>query len=165
MRYTILLLMLFSAVALAADSGTMIRASGLSSSPDATSQSLGIIRGQTSVEILERDGGWYRVKASDGRTGWVRMANVRLGGATAKEEETGFWGSLFSFGSRGSTRTATATTGIRGLSEEEINAAVPNEAAVRRLDDWRSNAAEAQRHAGEGGLAPVDVSALPEDEQ
>lgn len=165
MKYSILLLALFSGAVLAADSGSMIRASSLNAAPDAASQNLGIIRGTTEVDILERDGGWYRVQTADGRSGWVRMANVRLGAVAEAEEESSFWGSLFSFGSNRSTRTATATTGIRGLSEEEINAAVPDESAVARLENWRSNAREAQRHAGEAGLAPVNVGELPEDEQ
>lgn len=159
-----LLLALGSFTVLAADSGNMIRTSGLNAAPEATSRSLGMVRSQEEVTILERDGGWYQVRTAAGRTGWVRMANVRLGAAAEAREETGFWGSLFSFTGRSRTSTTTATTGIRGLSEEDINSAVPNEAAVARLGSWQSSAADARGFAGQAGLAKTDVAELQEGE-
>ncbi|MDX1455174.1 MAG: SH3 domain-containing protein [Gammaproteobacteria bacterium] len=159
-----LALALGSVTVMAADAGNMIRTSGLNASPDATSQSLGMVRSQESVTILERDGGWYKVKTDAGRTGWVRMANVRLGDTAETREEPGFWGSLFSFTGRSRTSTTTATTGIRGLSEEDINSAVPNPAAVDRLASWQSSAAEARGFAGQAGLAKTDVAELQEGE-
>lgn len=151
-----------SAVALAAESGVVVRASQLLAAPYSDADSRGILRGEAQVEILERRGGWYHVRSDDGRDGWLRLSSIRLGQAE-EEEEGGFWASLFSFTGRSQMRTASATTGIRGLSEEEINAAEPNPAAVERLATFAPDDADTQRFAAEIGLVEREVGPLPEE--
>lgn len=143
-----------------AESGTVVRATHLVAAPYADAATLGILRGETAVEIIERRGGWYQVTGA-GRTGWVRLSNIRLGEVEAGEEG-GFWASLFSFTGRTQARTASATTGIRGLSEEEIRNAVPDNAAVTRLAQFAPDDAEARRFAAEIGLEAHAVKPLPE---
>lgn len=150
------------ATAALAESGTVLRATQLAAEPYADAASRGVVRGDSAVEILERDGGWYRVRTADKREGWVRLSNVRLGEAAAADEAGGFWASVFSFTGRAQTRTASATTGIRGLSEEEIRDAVPDNAAVERLAQFAPDDAETRRFAADIGLAKRDVKALPE---
>lgn len=145
----------------AAESGTIVRATQLANGPYVDAASLGVLRGETGVEILQRDGGWYRVRTDDGREGWVRLSSVRLGAAAAEDEGGGFWASLFSFTGRSQTRTASATTGIRGLSEEEIVAAQPNEAAVARLADFAPDDAETRDFAAALNLSARKVEPLP----
>lgn len=144
-----------------AESGTILRATQLVAEPYADATSRGVLRGDSVVDILERDGGWYRVKTNDRREGWVRLSNVRLGEA-AEEEEGGFWASVFSFTGRSETRTASATTGIRGLSEEEIRDATPDNAAVMRLAQFAPDDTETRQFAADIGLKSRDVKPLPE---
>lgn len=153
--------LLLAPALVAAESGTVVRASQLLAQPYSDAQSRGVIRGETGVEIVERQGGWYHVEAEDGRRGWLRLSSIRLGEAAA-EEEDGFWASLFSFTGRSEARTASATTGIRGLSETDIRDAVPDAAAVKRLDGFAADDREARHFAAQIGLAARDVPPLSE---
>lgn len=160
----ILLLMLLMPVMALAETGTIIRTTQMIDNPRAGAQPLATLYGEAEVEILQREGGWYQVRNSaDGRIGWVRLTTVRLGKQAVEENESGFWGSLFSFTGRSSSRTATATTGIRGLDEADISNAVPDQRAVYELDRYASSSDDADRFARELGLQTQRVEHLPED--
>ncbi|MDX1444248.1 MAG: SH3 domain-containing protein [Gammaproteobacteria bacterium] len=147
-----------------AETGSIVRSTQMVESPSAGARPVATLYSNASVEILERDGGWYQVKEQDGgRIGWVRLTSVRLGEQTTTESETGFWGSLFSFGSRSNQRTATATTGIRGLGEDDIAGAVPNQRAVYELDNFYVQPGDAEQYARDLGLQSRQVQHLPED--
>lgn len=147
-----------------AESATVVRATQLNAAPYTDAERKGILRGETRVEILDRNGGWYRVKVEgNGNEGWVRMASLRLGERSAEESESSFWGSLFSFTGRSQSRDTVATTGIRGLSEEEINSATPNPAAVAALDGFAADANTARDFAARLKLQEQRVAELPED--
>lgn len=157
-----ILLASFMATATAADKGTVIRTSPLTDNPSATARTIVVLQRDANIDIVERNGGWYRVKTASGQQGWLRMANVRLGEVAAAESSQGFWGSLFSFTGRRDSRTAVATTGIRGLSEEDIRNAVPDSAAVDQLDTWAGDTADAKAFANAAGLAPLQLDELKE---
>lgn len=155
--------LLLAAVPLAAfaDSGTVTRTSQVLAAPYSDAEARGTLEANEGVEIVERQGGWYHVRAEDGRDGWLRLSSIRLGAAKEEEESGGFWASLFSFTGRSGTRTASATTGIRGLSEEEIKDATPNPEAVEGLARFAPDENEARSFAGEIGLKSQDVKPLP----
>lgn len=149
-------------VGVLAETGTVTRAAQLAAEPFVDAASRGVLPRETIVEVTARDGGWYQVRADDGREGWVRLSSIRLG--EVKEEESGgFWASLFSFTGRSQARTASATTGIRGLSETEIRDAHADPAAVARVAAFAPDDAEARRFAAEIGLEARVVPALPEE--
>jgi len=143
-----------------AESGTVVRATQLVAAPYSDATARGILREQQQVEIVERQGGWYHVKSDDGSTGWLRLSSIRLG-AAEKEETGGFWASVFSFTGRSQARTASATTGIRGLSEEEIRDAKPNPEAVQRLADFAPDDQDTQAFAAKIGLKIQKVEPMP----
>lgn len=62
----------------------------------------------------------------------------------------------------GSSTTATATVGIRGLSAEDIANAQPNPAAVQQAEKLRVSADQAQRFASAAALRKQNVEPLPE---
>ncbi len=155
-------LLLLLPLAAFAEPGTVTRATQLVAAPFVDAASRGLLERDADVEIVERDGGWYHVKADDGREGWVRLSSIRLGAAET-EEDGGFWASLFSFTGRTHTRTASATTGIRGLSETEIRDARPDAAAVAKLAGFSPSDAQARRFAAEIGLQAREVKPLPEE--
>ena len=147
-----------------AESATVTRAARLTLNPYTDAQVIATLQGGAAVEILERRGGWYRVKTVDGRNeGWLRMASVHLGEQSAAESETSFWGSLFAWTGRSQSRTTVATTGVRGLSEEEINAAAPDAAAVKRLDLFAASDKDARQFAAGIELQDRKVNELPKD--
>lgn len=145
-----------------AESGTVTRATQLVAAPYSDAATCGVLRAQQQVEIIERQGGWYQVTADDGRTGWLRLSSIRLGEAEKEESGGGFWASVFSFTGRSQARTASATTGIRGLSEEEIRDATPDARAVERLAEFYPDDREAQSFAAAINLHANKVEPLPE---
>jgi hypothetical protein len=113
----------------------------------------------TEVKVVQRAGGWTRVDVG-GQQGWVRVFHLRFP-ATAQADSSG--GGLSSLGSalglsRQRSQSATiATTGIRGLSQEDLKNASPNEAALKQMHSYRSDAGGAERFAKEGRLAVQQV--------
>ena len=116
----------------------------------------------TAVKVLARGGAWTRVDAN-GQVGWVNVFALRFpatvttssssGGGNVLGGLTGFFG-----GNRQADKPATiATTGIRGLSPEDLKNASPDNAALAKMQGYRSDKATAERFAREGKLATVSV--------
>jgi hypothetical protein len=111
----------------------------------------------TSVKVLARGGGWTRVDAG-GQNGWVNVFHLRFPAAV----EAASGGNLFSSAAsllpgRKPTQANTATTGIRGLSPEDLKNASPDPAALAKAQSYRADKAAAERFAREGKLAAVPV--------
>jgi hypothetical protein len=117
-----------------------------------------------SVKVMARGGGWTRVEAS-GQSGFVRVFHLRFPGSVAPAAAgSGAGGLLSSLGSaisgqRADPKVNLATTGVRGLSKEELHNASPDPEQVRRLQGYRTDRAAAERFAREGKLAAVRVDA------
>lgn len=116
----------------------------------------------TAVKVLARGGAWTRVDAN-GQVGWVNVFSLRFpatvatssssGGGSVLGGLTGLFG-----GNRQADRPATiATTGIRGLSPDDLKNASPDNAALAKMHGYRSDKPTAERFAREGKLASVSV--------
>jgi hypothetical protein len=111
------------------------------------------------VKVLARGGAWTRVEAN-GQSGWVSVFALRFpatveasGGGNALSGLTSFFG-----GGRQTSKPATiATTGIRGLSPEDLKNASPDNAALAKMQGYRADKPAAERFAREGKLASVSV--------
>jgi len=117
------------------------------------------------VKVLERGaGGWTRIDTG-GQQGWVRVFHLRFPAvAQAGTESSGGLGTLTSalgFGRDRSKGATVATTGVRGLSPEELKNASPDTAALARMQSYRADKPSAERFARDGKLAEVSVD-LPE---
>lgn len=130
---------------------------------EAQSRTLANLPENTAVRLLVRGGGWSRVEAR-GQSGWVRVFHLRFPHtAQAAQESTslagGLLGSLGSAitGQRAPARTNLATTGVRGLSQEELRDARPDPQALAKLQGYRADRAAAERFAREGKLVPVRI--------
>lgn len=148
MRKALLLLALLALPAGAAQMGTITRAAELRSTPFADAKTITTLAPNTAVEVLKRVGGWYEVKA--GKTGgWVRMWLLRFStqtGSTGREAVA-----VLQSGRAGSTYT-TATTGVRGLSEEELKSAQPDAAALQAMEQMGTTQPDARGFALQAGL-------------
>jgi hypothetical protein len=121
----------------------------------------------TAVKVLGRGAGWTRVDAG-GQNGWVRMFHLRFpttvdSSASSSGSSGGFLSGVTSAltGGRKTTQTTTiATTGIRGLSPEDLKNASPDPAALAKAQSYRADKPAAERFAREGKLSavPVDYS-------
>jgi hypothetical protein len=116
----------------------------------------------TSVKVLARAGGWTRVDAS-GQAGWVNVFHLRFV-STVETSSSGPLSGLTSIfgGGRDTTKKANlATTGIRGLSPEDLKSASPDPAALAKAHSYRADKPAAERFAREGKLAAVSVDYSP----
>ena len=114
----------------------------------------------TEVKVLQRGGGWTRVDAG-GQQGWLRVFHLRFPAtAEAAASSSGGLGTLTSalgFGRQRSQSTTIATTGVRGLSPEDLKNASPDTEALRRMQSFRADQAAAERFAREGKLSEVNI--------
>ena len=142
---------------LAAETGTALKADDLKAEPFRDAKKVGSLTTGDSVEILKKEGGWFQVKSAKG-SGWVRMLSVRRGEARKGSGDAA--GILGLASGRAGTGSVVATTGIRGLSEEELKAAKYDEKELRKAESFAATEAEARRFAAEGKLVARKVEYL-----
>jgi uncharacterized protein YgiM (DUF1202 family) len=115
---------------------------------------------KTEVKVLQRAGGWTRVEAA-GKSGYVNVFHLRFpttvdsqssGGSNPFASVTSFLG-----GRQAEKKASIATTGIRGLSPEDLKNAAPDPAALAKAHSYRADRPTAERFAREGKLAAVSV--------
>jgi uncharacterized protein YgiM (DUF1202 family) len=136
------------------------RAADLRDAPTADSKVLLAIPADTAVSVQARSGGWYKVR-TDGGEGWVRLSAIRF--ATASGDSRGGLSAplrILQTG-RAAVTTGTVTTGVRGLTEAELQAATADPAAVAQLDRWAVGPTDAEAFAKQANLQASAVAELP----
>ena len=141
-----------------AASGTVLRAEKLYSQPAATSKVAASVTKGASVEILEKRGGWLRVK-SGRSTGWIRLLSVRAG--TGGLGGTGVRDVVGAATTKSDPSRVVAVAGLRGLNEEDLKQAKFNEAELARMEALKATPAQARSFAGKSGLTVAKVPDLP----
>jgi hypothetical protein len=149
MRAAVLAL-LFPVLALAAPA-TVIRAVDLKAAPATDAATLAALAEQSKVQMLERQGGWTRVRTPAGAEGWVRMLALRYAAtADARQGDTGIV-QLLNVARTGTSGTQVAT-GVRGLDHEQLKNAKPNPGELKRLQNYRASPDAAAAFAERGRL-------------
>jgi hypothetical protein len=157
-----LAIFLFATSAIAAgEAGTALKKDNLMAEPFRDAKIVGLLNTGDKVEILKKQDGWFQVKSAKGN-GWVRMLSIRLGEARKGTVDT--TGLLGLASGRAGTGKVVATTGIRGLSEEDLKAAKYNEPELKKAESYGVTQAEAQKFAAEGKLTARKVEYLPAPE-
>ena len=141
----------------AGESGTVIKAEALKKEPFRDAKSAGTLAVGDKVDILKKNGGWLNVKSVKGN-GWVRMLSIRRG--AARRGTAGASGLASLATGRAGTGKVVATTGIRGLNEEELKAAKYDEAEVKQMESFSTTRAEAKKFADKGKLKVHKVDYL-----
>ncbi|WP_333783026.1 SH3 domain-containing protein [Chitiniphilus purpureus] len=140
-----------------AERGLLIRAAPLKQQPFLDAGTVAQLPASSQVDVLKRKGAWMQVKTGDGRQGWVKLLNVRTGGARGAGGGLGTLGQVLSTGSSGTT----VTTGVKGLSAEQIENAKPNYGELERLKQYRVSTQSASSSARGAGLKAESVKYLP----
>lgn len=109
----------------------------------------------------ERQGAWMRVKADNGKQGWMKLFDLSAaptGAAADSGSATKGIGGLF-----GTSRpkAATSTLGIRGLDANDLAQAQPNPGAVTQGEKLRVSENQARQFAQRSGLNAKPVDDLP----
>jgi len=161
-------LLISQSVLAQSDTVTVKRESQLRESPAESAPSLAALPVQTPLtRLATRRGPWIEVRTTQGQTGWVHLFDVGTvpaaqGGNFATGALRGLTGLLGGGNALApTTRTATATVGIRGLGAEEITNAQPNPIAVTLMETLQINTAQAQQFGAVAGLTAQAMAPLP----
>jgi hypothetical protein len=145
-------------IAVAGEAGTVLKDTEIKSTPYLDAKPAGSLAREDKVEILTRQAGWYQVKSAKG-SGWVRMLSIRRGEARKSGIDAG--GILGLASGRSGTGQVVATTGIRGLNEEELKNAKYNQAELKKVESFTVTDEEAKNFAAQGKLVARKVDYLP----
>lgn len=162
MKPVFLLLSIAVSAAMAAETGSLMRPAELKQKPFIDAAKVADLAAAAPLEIVARQGAWMQVKTG-GQTGWVKMLNVRTGSGEAKPANAagGFLSAVSAF-KTGSSGT-TVTTGVKGLSEEDLQNAQPNKEQLQKLGTYAVSAADAEKFARAAKLQSnkIDYLAKP----
>ena len=153
-KILILLSLLLPAIAFAGDAGTALKADILRAEPYADAKTAGNLNKNDVVDILAKKGAWLQIKTKSA-SGWVRILSVKRGGASASNSSIADIAS-----GRTGTGKVVSTTGIRGLSAEELKAAKFNEDEMKKMESYQTSNGDAQSFATAGGLSANKMAYL-----
>lgn len=144
----------------AAELAYTVRPTEMKQEPLTDAASLASLAEKSQVEILQRQGGWARVKSSSA-SGWVRLLSLRFSPVSGEGQrgDTGIK-SLFNVALTGSSGTVVAT-GVRGLSEEDLKNAQPNPQQLKKMRSYAAGKAEAQEFSRKVKLTPQRIDFVP----
>jgi uncharacterized protein YgiM (DUF1202 family) len=151
----------FAGLAAAQEQAFTNRATELKDKAAADGKTVASLPADTEVKVISRGGsGWTQVDAK-GQKGWVRVFHLRYPAAVQTASASGgglsaITGAL-GIGRSDTQRTTTATTGIRGLSPEDLKNAAPDNAALAKAQTYRADKPSAERFARDGKLVTVSV--------
>ncbi|QBC42786.1 SH3 domain-containing protein [Iodobacter fluviatilis] len=136
-----------------AEPASVIRDSDLRDKPFLDATVIGQLKKDNVVDIQMRQGAWMQVKSDSKLVGWIKLLNVRTG--KAGESSTSL-ASLnpFKTGSSGST----VTTGVKGLSAEQLQNAQPNPEELSKLKNYTASDSDAQKSAAKEKLIAQEVA-------
>lgn len=137
----------------AAEKGLILRAGDLLDQPFIDSAKSGPLTANQPVTILQRRGAWANVEAG-GKTGWVRLLNLRLEPGVARPSNNST--ARLRTGSSGRT----VTTGVKGMDEEDIRNATPDYAELELLGTLAVSTDDARAIAQKNSLKENTVAYL-----
>jgi len=159
MRYFLsasLAAILFASSLAQAESGTALKNDTLRKEPYNDAKTSGQLKRGDKVNIVRKQGAWLQVKSAKG-SGWVRLLSVRRAASTGNQAA----GVLSVASGRAGTGQVVATTGVRGLTEDELKQAQFSEPETKLLESYSVSAADGAQYAKAGGLKPIKLGYLP----
>jgi hypothetical protein len=156
------LVLFLSVAAFAQDQAFTNRSTELKEKPDVAAATLATLPENTGVKVVARAGAWTRIEAA-GRSGFVRVFHLRFpatvegGASSGGSNPLSAIGGFFS-GQKPDERAKLASTGVRGLSKDDVKNASPDEAALKSMQSYRADRPGSERFAREGKLAAVKVA-------
>ncbi|NNM68841.1 MAG: SH3 domain-containing protein [Gallionella sp.] len=133
-----------------------VRATEIKQQPFSDAETVGMLLEKARVQVIQRQGGWVMI-GSDQGDGWVKMLNLRS--SSAKRGDSGLQ-SLFNLGRSGSSGI-TVATGVRGLSEADLQNAKPNPAELAKMQNYAADKNQAEKFARDGKLNAQVLDFIP----
>lgn len=154
-RLAALLLFAFSTSGFA-ETGTAIKDDKLRTEPFTDAKITALVKRGESLNILKKQGVWLQVKNTKS-TGWVKLLSVKRAGTSTTTASSGV---LKQSSGRSGTGQIVSTTGIRGLSEEELKAATFNETEIAAMESHTTTAKDAEQFAKTGQLKKIALAEI-----
>jgi len=139
---------------IAGETGTALKTDSLKAEPYSDAKTTGTLIKNEPLAITNKKGAWLQVKTKK-NTGWVRLLSVKRTSAGGSLK-----GAMDVASGRAGTGKVVSTTGIRGLSAEELKTAKFNESEMKTLESYASSQKEAEKFAKAGGLTASKVAYL-----
>src|SRR5450830_356507 len=148
-------LLLTNAV-IAAETGSALKNDSMRLAPVADAKVAGSFNRGDSLEKLKKQGAWLQVKTKK-TTGWVRLLSVKRSSSSAGNQAAGV---LAAASGRAGTGQVVSTTGIRGLSEQDLKAAKFNDLEIKKLESYTQSAEQGSQFARAGNLKTIAFANL-----
>ena len=145
-----------AAGAVPAETGTVLKPTEVRNQPLGSAEVLAKLAAKDTVEITARQGAWAGITTSGGVAGWARILNLRTGSGLPGNDGGS---SLVMAYRTGSSGTA-VSTGVKGLSGEELMSASANHADLQLLDGYAVDGNQARQFAAQVPLAAQKVAYL-----
>jgi hypothetical protein len=146
----------FISTYLQAEPATVSRVSPVRAKPLLDATLITTLAEGTGVELISNEGGWSKIKTPDGKAGYMRLLNLRLtnAGSQSLASGVGKLGNVIRTGSTG----AIATTGVKGITKEDLAKAAPRPDEVAKMESYATTAEEARIAAKSVKLSEQSVA-------
>lgn len=162
MKRSSLLAAALLAGAAAAEPAVTSRQTELQAQPQSDAATVATLAENTRVDVQVRKGAWSQVKTATGQNGWVRMLALKFEGAGGAQSAGSGGGNMLAgllTGGR-TSNSATVTTGVRGLNEEDLQNAQANPGELQKLQQFTVGRQPAQAFADRSKLMAQKVEYL-----
>lgn len=149
----ILLYMVTVTNVLAADFGVALKADQLVAEPFNDAKTTGNILRGDNVEIITKKGAWLHIKSKKS-TGWVRLLSIKHTNIASNSTK----GILDVASGRAGTGQVVSTTGVRGLSAEELKSAKFSEEEMKAMESYAETSEQAKKFADAGQLQATKMN-------
>ena len=141
----------------AAEVSAVVRKSAIDvySEPKFESSKLTKLERDATVTIGAQHGLWYELKLPDGKSGFVRVNDVRVNYGKAEDNSASM--RALTGGTSGAGRV-TETAGVRGIDESDLKSAAHNQAQLDAMNGNRVEQSAAAAFAGEHGWQATRVA-------
>src|SRR5688572_29714858 len=161
MRHSILAGLLASVLSFplsaAADQAGVVKKSSVEvyAEPRLDAPKVSTLKRDAAITIAAQQGLWYQLRLAGGKTGYVRVNDVRVNQAVTADGGATTPG--LTAGQAGAGR-ATETAGVRGIDETELKVAAYNQAELDKMTGYRVADGQASSHAATQGWEATKVA-------
>ena len=151
------LLLGLSLPALAANMAALVHKPSIEvrSAPDLKASSVATLKRDAALEVAGQQGLWFKVQLAGGKSGFVRVNEVRIAYAG---KETGDANVRALFTGKAGKGRVTETAGVRGLDESNLKAANFNAAQLAKMEASRVDADDAAAQASHDDWVTMQVA-------
>ena len=122
--------------------------------PDTSAPAVATLRKNDKVNVTGQQGLWFKLALDGGKTGFVRVNEVRVAYGSA---ETGGIGKALFTGKAGKGRVS-ETASVRGIDESDLKAASFNAAQLELMESYRASPEAAEQAAAKRGWDATEVA-------